>query len=347
MRGTDGRPFEPGENEAPAWARPLLWVGGAAFAAGAGIRKAAYDAGLLAARRAPVKVISVGNLAVGGTGKTPFTILLLARLVAAGHRPAVVTRGYGAQGGHRPLVVARGTTAAEAGDEPVLLFRRAREAMVIVDPDRVRGAAHAASLGATVVVLDDGFSHRRLARDLDVVLLDALRPFGALLPRGPLREPPSALARADLVVLNQGASDAAPPAPPLPCPVVRVRVVPKGVGPLAGPLEDPSALAGVQVGLLSAIARPRRLLTSVQALGATVVHAEARPDHAPLDDAAVEAFVAAARAAGAQRLITTEKDAVRMSEAARARVEVLRVGHRVIEGEEHLAAALARVGGPP
>lgn len=345
MKGRDGRPFEPGENAPPRWAVPALWVGGAAFAVGAGLRRAGYDAGLLPVHRVPVPVLSVGNLAVGGTGKTPFTLLVLARLAALGHRPVVVSRGYRAASGPRPLVLTPSSTAAEAGDEPVLLARRG--ATVVVDPDRVRGAARAAELGASVVVLDDGFSHRRLARDLDVVLLDAARPFGRLLPAGPLREPPAALARAHLVVLNQGAASTPPPAPPLPCPAVRVRVVPEGVGPAAGPWASPEALRGVQVALLSAIARPRRLAESVTALGATVVHMDAHPDHAPLVDAAVQAFVAAARAAGAARLLTTEKDATRLSPEALAQLEILRVGHQVLEGEDHLSAALARLGTPP
>jgi tetraacyldisaccharide 4'-kinase len=162
-----------------------------------------------AAVRAGIPVISVGNLTVGGTGKTPLTAWIAQRLQDEGRRPAVVSRGYGGKSGRGPCLVSSGagpTVSAEiAGDEPVLLARRLPGVVVVVGADRVAGAQAARAAGADVLVLDDGFQHRRLHRDCDLVLLDAHDPFGGnrLLPSGPLREPIGSLSRADAVILTR------------------------------------------------------------------------------------------------------------------------------------------------
>jgi tetraacyldisaccharide 4'-kinase len=145
-----------------------------------------------AVRRAGVPVISVGNLTVGGTGKTPLVIEIVRRLREWGRRPAILTRGY------------RGTAEQEADE-----VREYRDALpdvsIVVDPDRVAGARTAVAMGADCLVLDDGFQHRRLARDLDIVLIDALNPWGRgqMLPAGRLREPKPSLRRAHLFVLTR------------------------------------------------------------------------------------------------------------------------------------------------
>ncbi|GDY14670.1 tetraacyldisaccharide 4'-kinase [Planctomycetota bacterium] len=168
---------------APAWC---------AFAPAAEIRRIAYDRGWLAVHRLPAPVISVGNLTAGGTGKTPATRLVAELLRELGRKPAVVSRGYRGSDGVNE-------EAALVGDVPV-----------VCDPDRVRGGRTALAGGADCLVLDDGFQHRRLFRDLDVVLLDATRPFGAddggdgaLLPLGYRRETLPALARAGLVWISR------------------------------------------------------------------------------------------------------------------------------------------------
>ncbi len=159
--------------------------------------------------RAEIPVLSVGNLTVGGTGKTPMVAWLVRHLVEMGRRPAVVSRGYGGTAGKGPLVVSRGDgpicEAGQCGDEPHYLAQALREVFVIVGSDRPAGAAQACRLGADVIVLDDGFQHRRLARDLDIVLVDARDPFGGdrLLPAGRLREPISGVGRADLIVITR------------------------------------------------------------------------------------------------------------------------------------------------
>jgi tetraacyldisaccharide 4'-kinase len=154
-------------------------------------------------------VISVGNLTVGGTGKTPVVAWLCRYLLERGFRPAVVSRGYGGAAGKGPVTVSTGRGPligpAVSGDEPYMLARQLAGISVVVGSDRTAGAARAEQLQADAVVLDDGFQHRRLARDLDIVLLDSRDPFGngSLLPAGILREPKSSLRRADMVILTR------------------------------------------------------------------------------------------------------------------------------------------------
>ena len=165
-----------------------------------------------AAERVGVPVVSVGNLTVGGTGKTPLVGWLVRQLQQRGLRVAVVSRGYGGDAGRGPLVVSEGhgpmVSPARCGDEPYLLARTLPDALVIVGSDRAGSARAALRLGARVIVLDDGFQHRRLARDLDIVLLDGARPLGnrRLLPAGTLREPASQLSRANLIVATRCSS---------------------------------------------------------------------------------------------------------------------------------------------
>lgn len=192
--------------------RPGFWLRAAeALAAPAvDLHRVLHDRGVLPAGVAPVPVISVGNLAAGGTGKTPAVIWLASRLAEAGERPAILTRGYGRRGaGTRVLAAGRAAVPfEEAGDEALEMAAALPGLPVVVGRDRRRTAALAAStLGASCVILDDGFQHRPLGRDFDLVLLDAASPFGNghRLPAGPLREPPAALARATAILLTRAA----------------------------------------------------------------------------------------------------------------------------------------------
>jgi tetraacyldisaccharide 4'-kinase len=157
-----------------------------------------------------VPVVSVGNLTVGGTGKTPMVAWLARQLRKEGRHPAVLSRGYRGTAGRGPLLVSDGSAAPlvgpeRCGDEPFLLARSLPGTVVLVGSERRAAAVEARSLGADVLLLDDGFQHRALARDLDLVLLDSRSPFGngRLLPAGTLREPPSSLARADMIILTR------------------------------------------------------------------------------------------------------------------------------------------------
>jgi tetraacyldisaccharide 4'-kinase len=190
----------------------------AAYGAAVAARGALYRIGWLRSETAPVPVISVGNIVAGGTGKTPVVALVARLLKKAGLSPAILSRGYGGRRNEDPLVVSDGsgsgpaTTSAMAGDEPLMLARLLPDVPIVVARRRIEGARLAASrLGARCLVLDDGFQHIALKRNLDIVLLDAMSPLddGRLLPAGMLREPPSALARAGaLAFTGRRGSDA-------------------------------------------------------------------------------------------------------------------------------------------
>ena len=177
--------------------RALLGVAAVPYAAAVIIRNAYYDFFPRAARRVVVPALSIGNLTVGGTGKTPIAAEIARRLVAQGRKPAILLRGYKAKPSPRAPAESDAASARwrEQSDEAMVLTRRCPEALVMVNPDRVVSARRAMQQGADVIVLDDGFQHRRLARDLDIVLIDATAPFGHghFLPRGLLREPPTSL----------------------------------------------------------------------------------------------------------------------------------------------------------
>jgi tetraacyldisaccharide 4'-kinase len=197
---------------------PAPWdtvLAGAALAyrGGLALRRAAYALGVRRTRTLACRVVAVGNLTVGGTGKTPLVELIARTLSSRGRRVAIVSRGYGRAGAAAIRLVSDGAalllTPQEAGDEPFLLARRlAHERAgvpVVVGRDRFRAGAFALQrFGVDVLLLDDGFQQRRLRKDVEIVCLDARAPWGhrGLLPRGILREPPAALARADFLVLT-------------------------------------------------------------------------------------------------------------------------------------------------
>lgn len=307
-----------GDNGAPLALRLAAALYGGAQRA----RTRAFDRGLLPVRRLPVPCVSVGNLTVGGTGKTPLVDWLVGELTRLGARPGVVSRGYGgtARGPERVTSAGDREAAARFGDEPALLARRFPGTPVCVGRDRHAAGALAAALGATVVVADDALQHRRLARDLDIVVIDATRGFGngRLLPAGPLREPPAALARAGVVVLNRvGAAPAleglrrsvrerAPRAVLVEADLdfAGWRAVPDGA-----PVELP---AGARVYAFSGIANPASFRRTLESLGVFVAGWEVYRDHHAYGPAEVRRLERAAAAAGAVAAVTTAKDAVRL-----------------------------------
>ncbi len=303
---------------------PAAWAYGAAVAA----RNRAYDLGFLPVHRLGCRVLCVGNLTVGGTGKTPTVIALADALVRRGQKPCILLRGYGgrAAGGS---VVSDGNAVLldwrQAGDEAVLLARRLPGVPVVIGADRVRaGAAALARFRPDVLLLDDGFQHRRLHRDVDLVLLDAADPFGGgrLLPRGGLREPVRSLARAHAVLVTR--ADEAPDRER-----VRAQLAACGVAPAAWSRHRPAelldlaaggarpleALRGRRVFALSGIGRPQSFQRTLQGLGACLVGREVFPDHHAYTCEDAAAVARAAAASGAEWIVTTEKDAVRLPEA--------------------------------
>ncbi len=296
------------------WSTPVLAVLRAAeglYGCAVALRNVRYDR-IGPRTELPIPVISVGNLTVGGTGKTPFVVELLERLDRMGSSPAVVSRGYKSADG-------------QPNDEERLIRQSVPGALCIAARNRAWGGeiAHR-SFGADVIVLDDGFQHRQLARDLDIVLGDATRPFGFdhLLPRGLLREPVDSLRRAHMVVLTRcdqvslaalsrtearvremaGASTC------LKC-IHRVTSVEHLDGtPAAGSLE------GKRVVLFAGIARPSAFVTTVASLGVEVVGERWWPDHYHYRRRDVHALRRSGRFPPHELLLTTEKDAVKLAE---------------------------------
>lgn len=319
--------------------RQALWPLGLLYGAVAACRNWTFDAALRKPQRLPATVVSIGNLTVGGTGKTPTVAWLCELARARARRPGVLARGYGREAG------------ADLNDEGRMLQRRLPWLLQQQDPDRVAAGRRLCAAGADYVVLDDGFQHRRLHRDLDVVCLDAQRPFGngSCLPAGDLREFRSGLRRAGMVLLTRaGGLDAADllarerrirvlarradlpvfAAEHAPCDVV---VQPEGdVLPLA-------ALRGRRVVLLSAIGRPQSFRRTVTALGAVVVDEHCYRDHHHFT--VDELARATAAAAGEDALLlTTEKDDARLRAQPFAR-HVLRIELRFL-GEAPAPEAL-------
>ncbi|HUK13938.1 MAG TPA: tetraacyldisaccharide 4'-kinase [Thermoanaerobaculaceae bacterium] len=290
---------------------------------------AAYARGWRKSVRAAVPVISVGNIAMGGTGKTPLVAALARRLLAAGCRPAILTRGYRRRE-KAPVLLwrDRATSWEQAGDEPLLLARELPEVPIAVDPDRVRGAATAVrEAGATHLLLDDGFQHWRLARDLDIVVVEASDPLGATRPR---REHPDALARADAIVLSRTADRTeamaafavlGPCAPEARLVATRLAAVGLHRGDRR---EPPEALRGERVLAMAGIASPEGFIHSLGDLGADIVEMKFFSDHHRYSRREVEAMLAAAAAERAL-LVTTAKDVVKLPADLRARVAWLAV----------------------
>lgn len=282
-------------------------------------------------------VISVGNLTVGGAGKTPVVAFLAERLLQGGAQVAVLSRGYGRQG--RGLVRVVGPpwpSAEEVGDEPLLLARRLPAVQVWVGAKRVALAREALRAGATVALLDDGFQHRALGRDADVVVFDEAVGLGSghLFPWGPLREPPSVLRRASLVWLRVASQPQPLPRFPEGCPVVRARHAAVDVVHPDGTVVPTSHLAGVRVLAFCGIARPSAFVRTLRELGAEVSEAHAFMDHHVFSAAELDNLRAAASAAQAE-LVTTEKDAMRLP--ADFPASVVRLGVSILEGEEALS----------
>jgi tetraacyldisaccharide 4'-kinase len=304
---------------AEAWLWPLSLAAGL-YRLALAARGWAYRNGLRKAAHLPVPVVSVGNLAVGGMGKTPLVIALAEALAARDRRVGVLTRGYkGSHEGKGALLVSDGRSLhadpATAGDEAVFLARRLTGIPVAVGSRRAEaGRLLLDACDLDLLLLDDGFQHRALARDADVVLVDGFSPVAnrRLLPRGPLRERPSALGRADLVIARFP-DQASPPDLSAwtwaPVRAARTRVT--GILDAAG--EPAPDLIGLPVLAVAGIARPERFRDTVAGLGARVLAFVPYPDHAAYAAADADRLADRAREAGAEAVVTTQKDAVKLA----------------------------------
>ncbi|MFM8734137.1 MAG: tetraacyldisaccharide 4'-kinase [Pirellulales bacterium] len=346
-RLVDGSARGPG----PAAARLALAAASLPYAAAVAARNAAYDRGLLPSFAVDVPVISVGNLTLGGTGKTPLVAWVARLLAEAGRRPAVVSRGYAA---------AKGERSDEAAELALVLPGVPHRA----DRDRVAGARAAAAAGADAVVLDDGFQHRRLVRDADIVAIDATDPFGCgrIFPRGLLREPIRGLARASAVVLTRAsqvdaarraeirAAFAAACGGRLPRAWMEAEHRPVALRSATAGVQPLDRLRGARVLAIAGIGNPGAFRTTLASLGCDVADVAVFPDHHPYSTADLGRLADRAAACGADMAVTTLKDLVKIRRddlGGRPLVAVEIAMHALAGGDdvaEVVAAAVRFVG---
>lgn len=288
----------------------------------------------------PAPVISIGNLSTGGTGKTPVTIWMCEFLLEIGLHPAVLTRGYGRRGNSSSPVPLLGNPAELSdlfGDEPVMISQRLPFTPVWVGKDRAAsGKAALAKSAVDVFVLDDGFQHLALYRDLDIVLLDCRSPFGNgfTLPAGPLREPASNLKRADAFVITHVDRDADATAlkerlerlfPGIP--VFTCRHKARGISLRKGePAFDLSALRDRSALVFAGIAGPEGFFKEIREAGIRICESFGFPDHHRYTAGDFSRIFQAASEHGAEVIITTAKDAVRIPLLYRSAVSVAEIG---------------------
>jgi tetraacyldisaccharide 4'-kinase len=307
----------------PLLLAPLGW----AWAAGAWAERR-----LAQPKRAPVPVISVGNLVAGGAGKTPTAIAVAERLIARGARPHFISRGYGGRLKGPERVDPARHSFRDVGDEPLLL---ARTAPTWVARNRARGALAAIEAGAGLLILDDAHQNHSLVKDLSLLVIDQEYGVGngRVIPAGPLREPVAAgFARADAIVAIGAPSPAAPPVPRAGTkPVLRARLEP---GPEA------ARLTGRAVVAFAGIGRPEKFFDTLAQIGCRLAETRAFADHHAYSPDEVMRLVEAAAQRGAVA-VTTAKDAVRLPDEARPMVETLSVALR-FDDEAALDRLLAR-----
>lgn len=324
----------------------LLCLPGMLFGCIARLRSEFYDRRLLRVQEVGVPVISIGNITAGGTGKTPMVALVVRLLIKAGYQPGILSRGYGAK-------------PDAPNDEALELARLLGDVDHVQDPQRVRGATRLVNRGADVIVMDDGFQHRRLHRDLDLVLVDATRPFGlpvpngggtavkSFLPRGLLREGLGALRRADLIVLTRTNQVDEESLQKLETELSRssggvsllrsqhqpVRVLtPDGPQPI-------TCLDKLEVDLVSGIGNPEGFEKTVRDEGALIMEHRKFEDH--------HDFVAAdLKGLGERPMLTTMKDAVKIEGIGGPHPWVLEVALEILQGSEALDELLAALPKP-
>lgn len=309
----------------------------------------AFRIGLRRRQHLPIPVVSIGNITVGGTGKTPMTRYVCEGLVFRGWKPAVLSYGYGGSRDGEFCVVSTPQevlrSAAEVGDEPLMLAAKLQGVPVLVGKHRYESGMHAAGeLDSNVVVMDDGFQVWKLHRDLNIVLVDGTNPFdnGRVLPAGRLREPVSALRRADCVIVTglEPEDDALAEvtakivrvAPRVP--VFSARHTPVMLYAVEGGAEiSVESLHGQQVFALSSIAHPASFERTLSGTGAGLAGCERYPDHHSYTQDDVRRVENRARECGAEFVVTTEKDAVKL-EGMHMELPFLALGTRLSISDE-------------
>ncbi len=326
------------------------------------LREALYKKGVLKSKRLPCPVVSIGNITVGGTGKTPMTVYVTELIRRFGYKVAIVSRGYKGKAEKTGGVVCDGRMICmepdQAGDEPFMMAQRLRSVPVIVGKDRFKaGMLAVKEFNPDVVLLDDGFQHLRLYRDIDLVLLDYNSPFGNghLLPRGILREPVSSLLRADALILTR--SDSVPGSIKaklldrlmdlaqmrsvfLSFHSTYIYKVLKGAGDIENSALsksqacDSEFLKGRKVFAFSGIARNEDFKHTVESFGCDVSGFAGFPDHHPYSDEDINTILRSAKDAGAEIICTTEKDYARMGHSKSWSIDLVIIGIEIAFGDD-------------
>src|SRR5262245_215082 len=317
--------------------RALLWIPARLYELAVRLRIAAYETEYLKPKRLRAFVISVGNITLGGTGKTPLVEYLARYLADEGQSVAILTRGYARKSRGRRVLnhvasESNGSDVTQAsdvedhveyGDEPVMMARALRDIPIVVDSDRYEGGQFAERLGADVLILDDGFQHMQLARDLNLLLIDATDPFGGLemVPFGRLREPLYALRRADAIIVtrahqsfDQGKLMATikyvcgndVPTMFVYSTIVRLRHI------TTNEVYEKREFAGWNASILSGIGNPEAFAEDILQAGINIVGEHFFRDHHVYSQEELDTVEQKSREAGADLIVTTEKDAVRL-----------------------------------
>ena len=315
------------------WLFPLFLIS-ILFESIIGLRNYFYNTGIFRIRKLDCKVISVGNITVGGTGKTPMVIMLANLLRDRGYRPAILSRGYGGKQKNRINIVSDGENicmnSQNAGDEPVLIAKSVRNTPVITGKNRYQTGRYAVdNFGADVLILDDAFQHRSLFRDIDIVLLDNERPFGNgfVIPRGELREPANALGRADVIVKTgtkdrdqgsgvrgqgPGGRDQGPGGRDQ-APVYNAYRIPKSLLKAGtGVIYPLDYLRAKKVLAFAGIARPDSFKRTIASVGGETAAFLVFPDHQVYTRDDIMQIEKAATQCAAQVILTTEKDGIKL-----------------------------------
>jgi tetraacyldisaccharide 4'-kinase len=328
----------------------LLLPLSAAFRFGVALRTAGYQRGWFKTRRLSHPVVSVGNLTAGGTGKTPLVVCIANILLRRGWRPSILTRGYGRRSEAKIIIVEPGSghlaNPQETGDEPALLARTLPDVPVVICADRFRGGKAAeVRFQVDAHILDDGFQHLALARDLDLLALDATQTISdrLLLPAGRQREPLSALRRAQIVVLTR--TDSADPQP-LEDLVLKVHPAAKVFRSQTKLLGWTDALSGeavsiekfltLKVAAFCGLGNPQAFFADVRRWGFNLAGEDAFPDHHVYTDEEIQRMVAGARKNGAAALLTTQKDAVKFCKNWTPQMPILacEIGAQILAAED-------------
>lgn len=314
-----------------------------------------FDTGATVAQQASVPIVSVGNISTGGTGKTPFVRWLTALYRSNGTVPAVVSRGYGRTTKEALLVGNEGNALVspdESGDEPALHTLDGN--IVVVAGQRIEGCNIAIRNGAKVCIIDDGFQHRQLRRDIDIVLIDRETIHGSLLPFGRLREPFASLKRAHVVALHEHVSEQEAATLLLNPNSLVIRYTIKASAPYlaaynSGTLSAESMSSGFAespVVAVCGIAKPERFIASAEQAGFTIAQKITFPDHVRYTTAKVRTILDTCAASGATQILTTEKDVVKLirhySEFTSQVIKIMVIPVQIVitAGEEDLISLL-------